>query len=167
MDRLMLVLGGLRLVLGLGRLTLGEADDTAGNTRAHTFSETSLAFFRRGVLSLVLIILTLVEDHGAAKDRDWATQIDKQVSVFVLSIGGCKAGLNLLDVTNTAIMNVEMGWAPLASKGVVNLTSTFATVLKVTKLVNLEAMETGLDAIKRTDHAGKVTRQLLELKTAT
>ena len=47
----------------LGLLTLGETDNTACNSFAHTFTETALAIVCLWVLGLVEIIFSLVKDH--------------------------------------------------------------------------------------------------------
>ena len=156
----------LLLDLGLLGLTLGKGDDAASDAPAHTFSETSLAVLRRRVLNLVVVILTLVEDDGATNDGVGTAQVNKKISVLVLS-SGVPAGLNLLEVTNTAIEDVELGVALLGAIGVEDAASRLAAILEVTVLMNFHSVETRLDAIELTNDASKVTtRLLLKLKTA-
>ena len=72
----------------------------------------------------------------------------------------------MLDITNTAIMDVELRVALLGAERVVNAAGRLAAVLEISVLVHLHGVKTGLDAIELTNDAGQVMGLLLKLKTA-
>ena len=92
--------------VGLGwLLALGEPDNAARDAGTLTFSESALSVLRHRVLSLIVVILALVQNHGTSNDRVWSAQVRKQVSVLVLGVG-VKAGLHLLKIANASVVDV-------------------------------------------------------------
>lgn len=94
-----------------------------------------------GELILVVVVLGLVDNHCASKDRVGSVHGDLTVSILVLGTS-VETGLNLLDVTNTAIMDVIMRVTLDRSEWVEDVTGGVATVLKITELVDLQGVKT-------------------------
>jgi hypothetical protein len=76
---------------GVGLLTLGEADNAAGNAVA------------KAVVAIVVGVL--VEDHGAADDAVGAIEVHEEISALVAGLT-IIFSLDLLDITNAAVADV-------------------------------------------------------------
>ena len=167
-DKVWLFLGrenGLARLGHLGLLTLGETDNTACNSFAHTFTETALAIVCLWVLGLVEIIFSLVKDHGASDNRVGSAEVDEEVSVLVLG-AGVESGLEVLEVTDASVVDVEMRVTVLGAEGVIDVAGGLTAVLQITKLVDLEGMEAGLDVLELSDDGSKIVGLLSELERA-
>lgn len=71
LEFIILVLGGNTGVLGgslLGGLSLGEANDAAGDALSSALLHATLTAFNLDVLNNVLIVLSFVEDDGSSND---------------------------------------------------------------------------------------------------
>lgn len=160
-------LGRLLLLDGLGLflLTLGKSNNAAGDALTLTLTVTTLTVLGHWVLSLVVVILTFVENHGASDNGVGSAQVDEEVSVLVLSVG-VPTSLDLLNITDTTIVDVLVRVAALGIEWVEDLAGALAAVLKITELVNLECVKAGLDALELTDDGGKIMRLLFELESS-
>ena len=69
------------------------------------------------MLSLSVVIFSLVDGHGLTDDGVGSAKVDKEVSVLVLGVG-VEAGLDLLDVTNAALVNVIVRVSMVGTEGV-------------------------------------------------
>ena len=167
-DKVWLLLGredGLARLGHLGLLALGEADNTACNSVAHTFTETALTIVCLWVFGLVEIVFSLVEDHGASDNGVGSAEVGEEVSVLVLGVS-VEAALDVLEVTDASVVDVEMRVTVLGTEWVIDVAGRLATVLQITVLVNLEGMEARLDVLELSDDGGKIMRLLSELKGA-
>ena len=149
----------------LGLLTLGEANDAACNSVAHTFLESALTIVCLFVLGLVEIVFSLVEDHGASDNGVRSAEVGEKVSVLVLSVS-VETALDVLEVTDASVVDVEMRVTVLGTEWVIDVTSGLTAVLQITVLVNLEGMEARLNVLELSDHGGKIMRLLSELESA-
>ena len=164
-------LGGSHELGGCGRdtlleflLALGKADNAACDTFAHALSDAGVTFVGSGVFGHVVVVLSFVDDHGAADNGVGSAEHDKSVSVFV-SASSVPSDLELLNITNSALSDVLVGVTVRGTVGVVDIASGLATVLEVTELVDLESVEATLHALDFADNAGKITRLLHKLNT--
>lgn len=80
------------------------------------------------MLSLSVVIFSLVDGHGLTDDGVGSAKVNKEVSVLVLGVG-VEAGLDLLDVTNAALVNVIVGVSMVSTEGVKNVTNGLTAVL--------------------------------------
>jgi len=149
----------------LGLLTLGEADNAAADTGAHAFSVATLAVFGHRVLSLVVIVLSFVDNDGAANDGVGAGESDKGVSDLVLG-SVVEAGLEVLQITDAAVVDVLVGVATVGTEGVEDVSGGLAAVLEVTELVDLEAVESSLESFEFANDGSEITGLLLKLNAA-
>lgn len=167
-NKVWLLLGredGLARLGHLGLLALGEADNTACNSVAHTFTETALTIVCLWVFGLVEIVFSLVEDHGASDNGVRSAEVGEEVSVLVLGVS-VEAALDVLEITDASVVDVEMRVTVLGTEWVIDVASRLASVLQITVLVNLEGMEARLDVLELSDDGGKIMRLLSELKGA-
>lgn len=152
--------------VGLGRLlALGKTDNAARDAGTLTLSESALSVLRHWVLSLIVIILALVQNHGASNDRVRSAQVHEQVSVLVLGVG-VEAGLQLLNIANASVVDVLVRVATVRAEGVVDVASGLASVFEVTELVDLKGVEAGLDHLEFANDRGKIVWLLSQLKGA-
>ena len=140
---------GLAGVESLRLLTLGKADNAACDACALTLSVAALAVVGLLVLGLVVIVLSLVDDHGASDDGVRSAKVDEQVSILVLGVS-VETSLDLLNITNTSVVDVLVGVATVGTEWVIDLTSRLATVLQVAELVDLEGVEAWLESLELT-----------------
>jgi len=159
------LLGGLLDGLGQLLLTLGEANHAAGDALALTLTVATLTLVGGGVLGLVVVVLSFVKNKGASDNAVGAGEHDKGISVLVLSLG-VPTALNLLDITNAALVDILVRVATVGTEGVEHFTSGLAAPLEVAELVDLEGVEAGLDALELTDQGGVVAGLLLKSDAA-
>ena len=151
--------------LGLGLLTLGEADDAAGDALALTLTVAALTVLSHWVLSLIVVIFTLIHDHGASNNTVRSAQLNKQISVLVLGV--CvEASLDLLDIANSAVIDILVGVTSVGTEWVEDLAGGLAAVLEITELVDLEGVETWLQVLESTNDGGQIVRLLSELNAS-
>ena len=150
---------------GQGLLTLGEADNAACDALTLTFSVASLTVVSGSVFGLVEVILSLVDNHGAADNGVRSGKVNKEVSVLVLT-SGFPSDLELLNITDTTVQDVLVRVTTVGTEWVEDSTSGRATVLEVTELVDFESVEAGLQAFEFTNDAGQIAWLLLELNTS-
>merc|ERR550532_2996073 len=91
-------------------------------------SEAAFAIGGILMLSLSVVIFSLVDGHGLTDDGVGSAKVNKEVSVLVLGVG-VEAGLDLLDVTNAALVNVIVGVSTVGTEGVKNVTNGLTAVL--------------------------------------
>lgn len=151
--------------LNLGLDSLGKSDHTAGDTFALTFSVTTFTALNRGVLSLVVVILSLVNNHGAANNGVGSAKLNEHVSVLVLGTV-VPASLDLLDVTNSALVDVKVRLTLVGSEGVEHLTGRLTAVFEVTELGDLEGVEAWVETFELSNDGGEITFLLSEGKSA-
>jgi len=80
------------------------------------------------MLSLIVVIFSLIDGHGLTDDGVGSAKVNKEVSVLVLGVR-VEASLNLLDVTNAALVDVLVGVSTVGSEGVINVTNGLTAVL--------------------------------------
>lgn len=125
---------------------MGKTDDAASNASAWSSSlaawaDLSFEVNLGGELILVVVVLGLIDNHCASKDRVGSVHGELTVSILVLGTS-VETGLNLLAVTNTAFMDVIMRVTLDRSEWVEDVTGGVATVLKITELVDLHGVKT-------------------------
>ena len=144
-----MALGELSVGLGNGLcLDFRVAESKADNAAADRLTHALLAVDVVGVS-------TGIKDHSAAQDRVRTRELNKKVTGQILSLA-FHASVDLLNVTNTALIDVVVGVTLLGTEWVVDLASGLATVLEITELLDLE----GVDAW---GEASELTRQLSEV----
>ena len=107
---------------------VGKSDDAAGDLFAFTLTEAAQTIRSFRVLNLIVVIFSLVNGHGATNDGVRSAQVYKEVSVFVLSVG-IEAGLDLLNVADTALVNVLVRVSTVGAEGVKDASSGLTAVL--------------------------------------
>ena len=80
------------------------------------------------MLSLIVVIFSLVDGHGLTDDGVGSAQVNKEVSVLVLGVR-VEASLDLLDVTDAALMDVLVRVSTVGTEGVKNVTNGLTAVL--------------------------------------
>lgn len=105
-------MGGL-----LGLLSLGQANDTAGDAAASSLSDALLTVLTSSVFSHSMVVSSLVQSHGASNNAVRALHLNNVVSALVLSVG-VPSRLHLLNVTSSARIDVVVGMAMRGSEGV-------------------------------------------------
>lgn len=133
---------GLRSGLCLDfRVAESEANYAAADGLTHSL----LAI----ALSDVVGVSTGIKDHSAAQDRVRTRELNKKVTGQVVSLA-LHASVDLLNVTNTALIDVVVGVSLLGTEWVVYLASGLATVLEVTELLDLDGVEARGEACELT-----------------
>ena len=135
------------LSVGLGnglcldfRVAKSEADNAAADGLTHSL-----------LAPAVVGVSTGIKDHSAAQDRVRTRELNKKVTGQVSSLA-LHASVDLLNVTNTALIDVVVGVSLLGTEWVVNLSSGLATVLEVTELLDLEGVHARREASELTLH---------------
>jgi hypothetical protein len=142
---------------------LGESNDAAGNFASLALFVAAEAIWSIRMLSLIKVIFSFVDGHGLTDDGVGSAQVNKEVSVLVLGVG-VEAGLDLLNVTDAACMDVLVGVSMVGTEGVINAANGLTAVLQVAKFVNFQGVKTGLEALELSNHGGKIVRLLDKLE---
>ena len=150
---------------GLGLLTLGEADNTAGDGLSHADTLALLTALDAWVLSHVVVVTALVDDHGAAEDGVGSGKHGEGVTVLVFSVSVPTAH-DHLEITDTAVMHVEVRMAPRGTEWVEDGSDAAAAVLEVTVLVDLEAVLARSDSFEFSHDGNEVIWGLGKSDTA-
>ena len=82
-----------------------------------------------------MVVLSFVHDHGAADHAVWSAEFHKGIPVRILSFL-VEAGLDLLNITDAAFMDVQLGISLLGTVGVENSAVRHAAVLQVAELMD-------------------------------
>lgn len=150
----------------LGRaLSLRKSDDTAGDTLAHTLAVAALAALDFTVLGDVVVVGSFIHDNGATDNRLGATQVSHTVSAIVLSLE-VKSALELLDVSDAAIINVLVRLALRSVVGVENVTNGLTAVGEVAVLVNFHGVQARADSLEQSKVSKMVINILGEVDSA-
>ena len=72
----------------------------------------------------------------------------------------------MLDITNTAVVDILVRLTVVGSEGVIDVTSGFTAVFQVAELVDLESVKAGFEALKFSNDRGEIVRLLHELEGA-
>ena len=90
-----------------------------------------------------MVILSFIDDKRASKNGKRAAEVNKSISVLVFSV--CiEAGLDLLDVTNTALHDILVGVTAVGAEWIVDISDGLTAVGKVSFLVQLNGVNAWL-----------------------
>ena len=156
---------GLAWVRLFWHLALSKADNAARDFAAHALTVAAFAVGSLWVLSLVEVVLSLVDNQGAADDAVGAAEVGEEVSVLVLGLA-VETGLDLLDITNASVVDVLVGVAAVGTEWVIDLTRGLAAVLEIAELVDLHGVEAGSEAGELTDDGSQIVGLLSQLEGA-
>ena len=98
-----------------------DSNDAAGNSFALTFSETTFTIGGCRFFRLIEIILSFIDNHGASNNRVDSPHAQELISVLVLGLS-IETSLNVLNITATALVNIEVRVTVRAAEGVVDFT---------------------------------------------
>lgn len=110
----------------------GEANDTATDAFAVPVASILVGFTE--------------DDHSTADNALRAAELNKRVSDLVMLGIAFVVGLDLLDVSNTSVVDVLPSESCLGIEGVVNIAGGLTAMVQIAKLRNFDGVQAGGEA---------------------